>query len=113
MSEYNGWRNYSTWNCALHFGQEPYYQAIVEFMKDYKGKEPYKDFCVESGLDEQRNPDLIKWISTKLDYKALNDLMWESAPETAPCTRCESKVDPDTLTRYLDWQLCEDCAGEM
>lgn len=78
MAEYNGWKNRSTWNCAMWLNnEEPYYNAAVEFMKDYKGKDPYRDFCVDSGLDTQRNPDLIQWISTKLDYKALNAMMWE------------------------------------
>ena len=77
MAEYNGWKNYSTWNCALHIGQDPYYSAAVEFMKDYKGANAYKDFCIESGLDEQRTPDLIKWCSTKLDYKRLDEMMKE------------------------------------
>ena len=82
MAEYNGWKNYSTWNCALWINNdEQYYHAAVEFMKAYEGKDPYKDFCVDSGLDEQRTPDLIKWVSTKLDYKALNDMMWEHNPE--------------------------------
>jgi hypothetical protein len=59
------------------------YQAAVSFMKDYKGKRPYLDFCKDSGLDTQTTPDRIKWISAKLDYEALNSAMWEMAPEGA------------------------------
>ena len=83
MTEYNGWKNYSTWNCALHMGLDPYYSAAVEFMQDYKGKRPYKDFCADTGLDTQKTPDLIQWASTKLDYRRLNEMMWEFAPEKA------------------------------
>ncbi len=82
MSEYNGWKNYSTWNCGLWLSNDyPTYMAAVEFMKDYKGESPYVDFCVDTGLDNQKTPDLIQWISTKLDYKALDEMMWEFSPE--------------------------------
>jgi hypothetical protein len=79
---YEGWKNYSSWNCGLWLSNdEPIYRAAVEFMKDYKGDKPYWEFCEESGLDVQRTPDLIKWVSSKLDYKALDAMMWDFAPE--------------------------------
>jgi hypothetical protein len=82
MSEYNGWANRDTWNVSLWIGSdEPTYRFAVEFMKDYKGKEPYKDFCIESGLDAQKTPDGIKWVSDDLDYKSLDAMMLEHAPE--------------------------------
>ncbi len=82
MTEYNGWKNYSTWNCALWVSNdEPTYRMAVDYMKDYKGKNPYAEFCIDTGLDEQKTPDLIKWLSTKLDFKALNAMMWDFAPE--------------------------------
>ena len=82
--EYNGWKNYASWNVMLHIDNDsPTYKAAVAFMKDYKGKRPYIDFCRESGLDTQKTPDKINWISAKLDYDALNSAMWELAPEGA------------------------------
>lgn len=86
MSEdtYNGWKNRSTWNVSLWLNNEyPYYIGAVEFMKDYKGKRPYIDFCAESGLDTQKTPDGIMWVSQLLDYQELNAMMWELAPEGA------------------------------
>jgi len=80
MSDYNGWKNRATWNCALHLGEEPYYWEVVEFMKNYKGKRPYIDFCRSSGLDKQKNPDGIRWCGSTIDYGALNEAMWEDAP---------------------------------
>ena len=78
---YNGWRNYSTWNVSLWIANdEPLYRAAVKFMADYKGRHPYKMFITSQGLRLEKNPDLIKWISTKLDYKALDDMMWEYSP---------------------------------
>jgi hypothetical protein len=81
---YCGWKNYASWNVMLHIDNDySTYQAAVEFMKDYKGKRPYIDFCTDSGLDTQKTPDRINWISAKLDYEALNSAMWELAPEGA------------------------------
>jgi hypothetical protein len=82
-------------------------------MKDYKGKRPYIDFCTDSGLDTQRTPDNIKWISGELDYEALDEMMNELVEDLSPCTRCERKEKSEELTSYGDWQLCETCAGEM
>jgi hypothetical protein len=82
--EYNGWKNYASWNVMLHIDNDyGIYTGAVAFMKDYKGKRPYIDFCEETGLATQKTPDRINWISEKLDYDALNAAMWEMAPEGA------------------------------
>ena len=78
---YSGWKNYSSWNVALWIGNDyPLYLAVVKFMKTYKGNDPYMEFMKSQGLVFEKTPDLIKWVSTKLDYKALNDMMWEFSP---------------------------------
>lgn len=75
---YEGWKNYATWNVALWLNNEyGIYVGAVEFMKDYKGGHPYKDFIKDCGLDTQRTPDKIKWISQQLDYRSLNRMMKE------------------------------------
>jgi hypothetical protein len=77
-TEYEGWKNYATWNVSLWLNNEyGIYQGAVDFMKDYKGKHPYADFCKYSGLDVQYTADRIKWVSDKLDYTALNEMMRE------------------------------------
>lgn len=82
--EYNGWKNYASWNVMLHIDNDyGIYTGAVKFMSDYKGKRPYIDFCKDSGLESQKTPDRINWISAKLDYEALNSAMWELAPEGA------------------------------
>jgi len=81
---YEGWANRSTWNVNLWLNnEEPYYRAAVEFMADYKGERPYIDFCKDSGLDVQKTPDGIMWLSNLLDYTSLDEMMWEMAPEGA------------------------------
>lgn len=75
---YEGWENYETWNVSLWLNNEyGIYIGAVEFMKDYKGRNPYKDFIIDCGLDAQQTPDRVKWISSKLNYKELNDMMKE------------------------------------
>jgi hypothetical protein len=86
MSEetYNGWKNRASWNVMLWIDNDyDLYKGAVEYMKDYRGKRPYSDFCKSAGLDTQKTPDRINWISDKLDYEALNAAMWEMAPEGA------------------------------
>lgn len=78
MTEYNGWKNRSTWNVALWIGNdEPLYRSAVKFMANYKGKSPYKSFIKHEDLENWHTPDNIKWISHLLDYNRLNEMMWE------------------------------------
>lgn len=75
---YNGWKNRSTWNVTLWIANDyGLYTSAVEFMKTYKGKRPYVNFIDCMYLRHEKTPDGIKWISTKLDYKALNEFMNE------------------------------------
>ena len=79
MSEqtYNGWKNRATWNVALWIGQDPLYTEAVAFIKDYKGKQPYVDFLESCGLDSQKTPDGIHYVSEELDYPRLDEMMME------------------------------------
>ena len=76
--DYNGWTNRQTWNVMLWIdNDEPLYRAACEFMRGYKGEKAYSSFIRNMGLEEDRTPDGIAWISTRLDYKALNEAMRE------------------------------------
>jgi len=46
-------------------------------MKNYKGKKPYYNFVKANWMENDTTQDNIKWLSTKLDYKALNEMMFE------------------------------------
>ena len=75
---YNGWKNRQTWNVALWINnEESLYRAAVEFMKTYKGKKPYGTFIRKNYLSGCRTPDNISYSGTRLDYKALNEMMQE------------------------------------
>lgn len=78
MEGYNGWKNRQTWNVMLWIeNEEPLYRSAVEFMRGYKGCKPYASFIRREGMQHDRTPDNIGWISTRLDYKALNEAMRE------------------------------------
>ncbi len=75
---YNGWKNRSTWNVTLWITNDYWlYIQAVEFMKDYRGRKPYKDFIEYVDLTDEKTLDGIKWISNLLDYRALNQFMNE------------------------------------
>lgn len=70
-----------TWNVSLWlYNNEYLYNAAVKFMENYKGTKPYAAFIRRMGMAEERTPDRIKWLSTRLDYKALNAEMFELLP---------------------------------
>jgi len=79
---YNGWKNRSTWNVALWINNdEPLYRAAVAYMEQSEAhkskKRSYRGFITWNGLFYDKTPDNIKYISTMLDYKALNEMMEE------------------------------------
>lgn len=79
MTEYNGWKNRQTWNVSLWLNNEyPIYEAAVAFMKKRPDvKHPYLRFIYEHGLKDERTGDNIAWAGSRLDYKALNEMMKE------------------------------------
>ena len=85
---FNGWKNRETWNVAMWLNNtESYYFAVLEFMKDYKGVAPCKDFLLESGLMAQETGDGVKYFANNLDYVGLNDMMYGFSPKGTKATR--------------------------
>jgi hypothetical protein len=76
---YEGWKNYDTWNVALWINNdEPLYRKAVAFMQDNPDREnPYIGFLLNNYMTHLVTPDSIEWISEKLDFDALNDMMRE------------------------------------
>jgi len=77
---YNGWKNRQTWNVALWISNdERFYHAAVEYVKKWgkKRRALYWGFVNSMGLQEEKTPDGIKWAGSRLDYKALSNMMRE------------------------------------
>lgn len=77
MADYNGWKNYQTWNVALWANNEEWmYQSMVDYAK--RAKRPFWMGWVKSaGLLGARTPDRCSYSGSRLDYKALNEMIRE------------------------------------
>ena len=74
--QYSGWANYETWNVALIINNEyKLYLSACDFMKLYKGAMPYKDWVEHAGLKDKETIDSVPFISDKLSYAELNQMM--------------------------------------
>lgn len=77
-SDYNGWRNYNTWNVALWISNDyGLYKTAIDFIKNYRGRKPYKDFIKYLGLEREKTSDGVRWMDNSLDYRELNGFMRE------------------------------------
>lgn len=100
VSDYNGWTNYDTWNVMLWINNDyGIYKEAVHFMNKYFKNDPYKDFIIYCGLENDKTPDKVEWISDKLNYNELNDAMREFVESTAEEELIEEE-DLDFLRKY-------------
>lgn len=76
---YNGWKNRETWNVSLWINNtEGLYRAAVEFMKTDDAKiNPYRGFIKANGLSNTATGDGVPYLSGRLDYNELNQMMRE------------------------------------
>ena len=80
--EYNGWKNYDTWNVSLWINNdEGIYNGALDFMTNENPDKdnPYKAFIISCGLETQKTPDGVAYMADNLDYNGLNDMMKELA----------------------------------
>ena len=82
-ARYNGWKNRETWNCALWIqNDEPLYRAACSFLRAHRESEaPYAAFIADAGMTARTTPDGVAWISTILDYEALDDMIRDLVAE--------------------------------
>ena len=73
---YNGWKNYFTWNAALHIDNEyNEYLSAREFMQTYKGRAPYVDFIKTYGLT--KTFDGVNFLDKRISRREMNQYMRE------------------------------------
>ena len=70
---YNGYKNYETWNVALHINSLVKWYEVARISADYK---TFYTFITNWGVYE--TPDGVKLNSTKLDVHTLDDVLIET-----------------------------------
>jgi len=71
MAEYNGWKNYQTWNVAAHIALNPTIHAAAVWANDYV------QFCeiMRHDFGYVETPDQVAYNDTNLDVKRLSELI--------------------------------------
>ena len=73
-SDYNGYRNYETWNAALYINQDAELRSKARaFIKS--GSFDYDKFLQSSGLGKSATPDGVKWADSKIDRGQMMEVM--------------------------------------
>ena len=68
--EYNGWSDWTTWNCALWINNDQGLYSIAQHCEDWF------DFIVSmQDLEMNKTPDGAKW--TEADYDEMSEMMAE------------------------------------
>jgi hypothetical protein len=76
QERYNGWANYETHNIGMWINNDyALYLSATLFMKAYKGAMPYREWVKIAGLQDKATMDGCKFISDKVYYSELNNMM--------------------------------------
>ena len=68
MTEYNGWKNYETWNASLWMQND---EGLYSLFKDAGSYAAGVEALRESGMTE--TPDGVSWTDSGLDLDALEE----------------------------------------
>ena len=72
MSEYNGWKNYETWNVALWIGND---EGLYNIAREHKTYTSFAEDMRELGSVE--TPDKVAWNDSGLDVERLDEMIAE------------------------------------
>jgi len=73
MSNYNGWKNYETWNVALWFNNDEGLYNITKHCANYSD---FISFLSDCGVN--KTPDGVSYTNKKLDIEALDEAIQEN-----------------------------------
>tara|TARA_Y100001963_G_C6792847_1_gene456669 strand:- start:7135 stop:7359 length:225 start_codon:yes stop_codon:yes gene_type:complete len=73
MSNYNGWKNYETWNVALWIGNEEHLYVLAKKCKTY---EKFLSYVCRHYHDSTTG-DGVKWRDKKIDISQINNFFNE------------------------------------
>lgn len=73
MTKYNGWANYETWNVSLWILNDyNLYSQVLNLRPN-----SYRNFIKSLGLEKDRTPDGVAYISDRLSYNELDNAIKE------------------------------------
>ena len=72
MSDYNGWKNYETWNVALWIGNDEELYNLAVMCDSYCH---FTQTCDE--VIGHQTPDGVAWNDSGLDIEALDEMIAE------------------------------------
>jgi hypothetical protein len=74
-SDYNGYRNYVTWNAALYLKQNAKFRDRARaFLKSNRGVS-YDQLIEGIGLAGSKTPDNVDWLDRRIDRKEMGDVL--------------------------------------
>jgi hypothetical protein len=86
MQDFNGWKNYKTWNVALWIKNDSGlyniaigcgdYKEFVKIMDRFKGSEIAEEDSKYTHVS-RTTPDSVAWNDSELDIEALDQLIRE------------------------------------
>jgi hypothetical protein len=81
--DYNGWKNYETWNVALYLNNdEGSYLAVKEYVKDTLDSTDelsYDGLIEYMGIEDEATPDGVPWKYFRIDRQEMFDFLMEHA----------------------------------
>ncbi len=72
MSEYNGWKNYETWNVALWIDND---EGLYNMALDCNDYNQFADLMRD--CDSSETPDKVAWNDSGLDIPRLDEMITE------------------------------------
>jgi hypothetical protein len=82
-ADYNGWKNYETWNVALYLdNDEGTYLAVKEYVRDTLNSAvdlTYDGLIEYLGIENESTPDGIPWSYFRIDRKEMFDWLMDHA----------------------------------
>jgi len=70
-NEYNGWRNYQTWNVALWIDND---EGLHELAQECGSYEKLVELLTEE-LDNHYTPDGVPWKDSAIDVEEVNKML--------------------------------------
>jgi hypothetical protein len=83
--DYNGWKNYETWNVALYLNNdEQTYEAVNEYVRDTLDSTDdlsYDGLLEYLGIEDESTPDGIRWNYFRVDRQEMFEWLMDHASE--------------------------------